>query len=145
MFGFQSSNILIKKRKVKFRFKEDIEFHEVLLDRLVQKKEEETDGISEKKIEKPLLRKILQGFLFFVFLLLFVLFAKTFQFQILQGENFSALAEENKFIIHQIQAERGVIYDQFLNQLVFNRPSFDLILDVRSLPRDEDEKLKVLK
>jgi len=131
-------------RKIKLRFKEDIEPQEILLDKLAQKREEGL-GISEKKLEVPLLRKILQGFLFFVFLLLIVLFAKTFQLQIIQGENFSALAEENKFIIHQIQAERGVIYDQSLNQLVFNRPSFDLILNVGSLPSDQGKKIKILK
>ncbi len=134
----------LQNKKITLHSESDIEFHEILLDKLVQKKEEETAAISEKKIERPLLRKILQAFLFFVFLLLFVLFVKTFQLQIIQGENFSALAEENKFIIHQIQAQRGVIYDRDLNQLVFNQPSFDLVVDIRNLPQDESQKLKVL-
>jgi hypothetical protein len=64
---------------------EDIEPHEILLDSLAKKKEEEW-GISGKKIEVPLYRKILQGFFVFCFLLILVLFARTFQLQVLQGK-----------------------------------------------------------
>ncbi len=135
----------LRNKKIKLHSKSDIEFHEVFLDKLVQRKEEETIGVLEEKIEVPLLKRVFQGFLFFVFLLLFIFFVKTFYIQIIQGERFSALAEGNKFIIHQVQAGRGVIFDRSLNQLVFNRPSFDLVLDIRNLPQDEDEKSRVLK
>jgi len=143
MFAFPFSREL-KKRKVKLRFREDIEPHEIFLDKLAQKKEEEL-GISEKKFEVPLLKKILQGFLIVSFILILILFVKTFQLQVIESKNFSALAEGNKFIIYQIRAERGVIYDQGMRQLVFNQPSFDLVADIRDLPQNEDEKLKVLR
>jgi len=115
----------LRNKKIKTRFKEDIEPQEVLLDSLAQKKEEDL-GISEKKIEVPLPKKVLSTFYIVFLILIFTLFAKSFQLQFLNDEKLSALAEENKFIIYSIQATRGVIYDKDGNQLVFNRPSFDL-------------------
>lgn len=143
MFEFRLANEL-KKRRVGLYSKEEIEPHETLLDKLAQKKEEEL-GISAKKFEVPLLKKVLQLLLVFVFILNSVIFAKTFQFQVIEGKNLSALAEENKFIIYQIQAERGVIYDRNFLQLVFNQPSFDLVCRKIDLPQDEARREKVLK
>lgn len=143
MFEFRQSKEL-KNKKLKTRFKEDIEPQEVLLDSLAQKKEEEL-GISEKKFEVPLSQRTLQGFLVISLILIFTLFGKNFQLQVNEHKNLSALAEGNKFKIYQIRAERGVVYDRAGNQLVWNIPSFDLVLDIRDLPKDEDEKLKVLK
>lgn len=134
----------LKNKKIRTRFKEDIEPQEILLDALAQKKEEEIK-VSEKKFEVLLPTRILQGFLVFSLILILILFAKTFQLQIIQGESFSAQAQKNKFIFHQIQAARGVIYDKDLNQLVSNLASFDLICDKTDLPQDEDKKIEVLK
>ena len=142
MFSFQSSN-KYKNRKVSIRSKEDIEPHEILLDSMAKKKEEEW-GITEKKFEVPLYRKILQGFFVFCFFTLLALFLKTFQMQFFEGEKFYAMAEENKFLIRQIQSERGVIYDQDLNQLVSNKPSFDLVANMKELP-EEAEKERILR
>jgi len=116
----------------------------VFLDSLARKREAEL-GISGRKFEVPLSKKILKGFLVFVIVLLFILFAKTFQFQVLENKKFSALANENKFIIHSIRAARGVIYDNKGEQIVFNKPSFDLVLNKRLLPSSDFEKIKILK
>jgi len=137
-----SSNGL-KNQKVK-KPPLDIEPHEILLDKLAKREEEEL-GISEKKLEVPLLKIILQGLLIFSLLLFLLLFAKTFQFQILDHKNLVALAEGNKYILKAIQAERGVIYDWDLKQLVFNQPSFDLVLEKANLPQAESERNKILK
>jgi penicillin-binding protein 2 len=142
MFKFQSKGF--KNKRIRFTSSEEIEPHEILLDSLAKKKEEEL-GISEKKIEVPLYRKILQGFFVFCFLVIFILFVRTFQIQVMEGKKFTALAEENKFIIRQIQAERGVIYDSNLTQLVSNKPSFDLVATVSELPKTESEKEKMIK
>jgi len=115
----------LKNKKIKTYFKEDIEPQETLLDDLAKKREEEF-GISEKKFETPLSKWIFQGFLILSFLSFFILFFRALQLQILEREKYLALANENKFVIYQIKAERGVIYDRNGIQLVFNRPSFDL-------------------
>ena len=143
MFEFHLSREL-KKRKVRVRFKEDIEPQETFLDSLAQKKEEELE-ISQRKFETPLSKNILQGFLIFIFVLISFLFVRTLQFQVIEGKDLSLLAEGNKFKIYQVRAERGVIYDTEGNQLVWNKPSFDLVLDKKSLPEQIDEKEKVLK
>lgn len=131
-------------KKVRTKFREDIEPHDVLIDSLAQKKEEEI-GVTEKKFEVPLSRRSFWFFLAFTFILISLLFIKTFQLQILENQKFLAQAKENKFIISSIKAERGIVYDNNLNQLIFNRPSFDLVLDKETLPEDENEKTRVLK
>ncbi len=131
-------------RRKRFKQKRDLEPHEIILDKLAKEKEEEW-GISIKKINIPLLDKTLKGFLLVLFLTMIVLFLKTFQLQILEGENFKALANENKFIIKSIEAQRGVIYDTSLKQLVFNIPQFDLVLKKENLSQIQKDKESVLK
>ena len=132
-------NRVIKNKKEK-----EIEPQEIFLDQLAQKKETEL-GISEKKFEILLSKKILQGLLIIVIILIIGLFLKTFQLQVLKNKKFLALAEENKFIINSIQANRGVIYDSKGEQLVFNNPSFNLILNKDDFPKSDLEKERVLK
>jgi len=132
------------KRKLKLRFVKNIEPHEILLDRLAKRGEEE-GGVSKRKIEVPLLKNIIQRFLFFSILVLSVLFLRTFQFQVLEGENFLAQANENKYFWRKIQAERGVIYDSNLKQMVFNLLSFDLVCKKNSLPQSEIEQEEILR
>jgi len=128
-----------KKNTIQIAFKEDIEPHEILLDSLAEKEEKQL-GLSEKKFEVPLLKKIIQGLFIFCFLVISLLLFKTFQLQVIEGKNFNQLAEKNKFIIHQIQAERGVIYDKNMEQLVFNKSTFDLVCEgeiVKNLSHQE--------
>jgi len=143
MFEFLSS-IKFRNKRVDRKYQKDIELQEIFLDQLAQKREAEL-GIPERRLEVPVSRKILKGLLFCIIAFLFVLFAKTFQFQILENEKYSVLANENKFIFHSIKAERGVIYDSQGEQIVFNQPSFDLILDKDKLPENESERIRVLK
>lgn len=118
-----------KRRTIQLAFKDDIEPHEILLDSLAEKKEKDF-GFSEKKLEVPLLKKIIQGLFVFCFFIILILLFRTFHLQVVEGKSFIQLAERNKFIILQIQAERGVIYDRNLEQLVFNKSTFDLICEV---------------
>ena len=118
----------LKKKKI--RFNKDIEPQEIFLDYLAQKKETEL-GISERKLEVPLSKRILRGFLIFITILILAFLVKTFHLQVLEHKKFLALAQEKKFIIHSIQSSRGVIYDSKGKQLVFNKPSYDLFFDKR--------------
>jgi penicillin-binding protein 2 len=127
---------------LKYNF--EIEPEEVLLDKLAKKKEEEM-GIFEKKFEVPIFKTALFRFFLFLILLLLFLYLRTFQLQIIQAKDFQIKSEKNKFLISKIRAERGVIYDQNFKQLVFNKPTFDLILKKSELPKDEKEKEKILK
>ncbi len=134
---------MFEKRKVDLETHE-IEPQEIFLDSSAQNQEKQF-GLSEKKLETPISKNILQGLFVFVLILNLFLLAKTAQYQIVQGENLSTLSERNKFKIYQIKAGRGVIYDSEGKQLVWNKPSFDLILDKKSLPQSDSEKTEVLK
>jgi len=130
------------KRKNKSYFK-DVEPHEVLLDAL-SKKNEEKWGFPKKRIETPLLEKVFKGFSIFSFLLIFSLFVRTFQLQIIQGQEFLEQSSSNKYISYKIQSERGVVYDKDLKQLIFNIPNFDLICNKEKLPSLEEERSIIL-
>ncbi len=135
----------IKRRKIKFSSAfSGIEPQEIFLDSLSQKKEKEL-GFPEIRFEVSLSKRILKLLFFFILVIIFLFFAKTFQIQIIDNNKYKALAEENKFVSRLIQASRGVIYDSNGKQLVFNKPSFDLILDKRNLPFSDSERKKNLK
>ncbi|MFH1643231.1 MAG: penicillin-binding protein 2 [Patescibacteria group bacterium] len=139
---FESKDSLnFKKRKIKRSF--DLEPQEILLDRLAQKKALDL-GISEGRFEVPLSGEIIQlTYILFVFIVL-LLFNRVFQLQVVQGKDYSARAENNKFIVYQIKATRGVIYDKNMKQLVFNQPSFDLVCFDDNLPKDDVEKKDII-
>jgi penicillin-binding protein 2 len=122
----------------------EIEPEEVLLDKLAKKKEEEM-GIFEKKFEVPIFKTTLFRFFLFLIFLLTILYLRTVQLQIIEAREFQIKSDSNKFLISKIKSERGVIYDKNFKQLVFNRPSFDLILKKDDLPKDKKEKERVLK
>lgn len=124
---------LKKFKKSKIKRRKEIEPQEVFLDNLAKKKEREV-GISEKKIEVPLSKKIIFGvFSLFVFFALIGM-GQAFYLQVLKNKDFIAKAEENKFITQFISSSRGVIYDINGKQLTYNNPSFDLIYNQNSEP-----------
>jgi len=134
---------IFRSKKIKRPFSPDLEPHEIFLDNLAQKKEAEL-GISEKRFEVPLSGRILKVFLLFAVVLIFFLFFKTFQLQVLRYKDFLVRAQENKFIIKSVQSSRGVIYDSKGIQLVFNKSSFDLVVDKKELPGSDLERKRIL-
>ena len=130
-----------KNKKVKLKLREEIEPQEVLLDALSQKEE----LISQRKLEVPLQKKILVRFCFLFLFVFFLFFLKSFQLQILQKKEFSNLAKSNYQRVYFKRANRGVIYDQNFNQLVFNDLSFDLIVEKKDLPKSSKEREDIFK
>jgi penicillin-binding protein 2 len=135
-------NLNLAKKRIKFSSLDEIAPEEIFLDSLAQKKE---NDFFEKKFEVPLSKNISRIFFAFIFVLISVLFINNFRFQVLERDKFLALADGNKFIIQKVRAERGIIYDRNLRQLVFNQPSFDLVAEKSNLPKIEQEKFKILK
>jgi penicillin-binding protein 2 len=142
MFEFQSSHDFRKKMISKENF--NLEPQEILLDKLAKRQAGKL-GVSERKLEVPLSKNVLRLLYLISLSLILILLYRTFQLQIVEGDKFSALAEGNKFITYQIQAVRGVIYDKDFEQLVFNKPSFDLICYKNKLPKEESQRSKTLK
>src|SRR3989344_5758664 len=82
--------------------------------------------------------------IYIIFLLVFVsLFARVFELQIIEGDNFLGQAEENRYRVKVTHAPRGVIYDRNGVVLARNTPSFNVSLD--SLSISEEEKSSIFK
>lgn len=122
----------------------ELEPHEVLLDKLTREKEKEI-GISEKKLEVPVSQKNLLFLLIFSFSLFFLLFLRCFYLQIMKGNEFLRKAQANRFLIRNLQAERGIIYDKNFTQLTFNIPQFDLVFKKENFPPEKEKREKILK
>jgi penicillin-binding protein 2 len=128
-----------KKKKRDF----DLEPHEILLDRLAKEKEREMN-ISEKRLEKPFL------FPFYLLLsLLFLLFSfyclRLFWLQIIKGKDYLFLSQANQYYFLKTEAARGIIYDQNLVQLSFNKKTFDLVCEKNKFSKGEiDSSLELL-
>jgi penicillin-binding protein 2 len=110
----------------------EIEPHEVFLDNLAQKKEEEF-GTSKRRLEVSLPKNTLRIFSGLVFLLFLFLLGRSAQIQFVEGDYFSSLATRNILSISSVQTSRGVIYDRNHSQLVFNSPQYNLHFNKRKL------------
>ncbi|HSK31317.1 MAG TPA: penicillin-binding protein 2 [Candidatus Limnocylindria bacterium] len=80
-----------------------------------------------------------------LYLLLFVAFLglsfRLVHLQIIQGERYTFLSENNRIRIKRVPGTRGMIFDRHGQLLVDSRPSFDLIF----VPEDSDEPEKTLR
>ncbi len=130
-------------KDLKIKYKKDIEPQEIFLDALSEKSQRQ--GISGKRIELPIADKTLFRFYAFFFIIMMIFLAQVFYLQTIKKEKFSAIAENNKFIIFSLNAQRGVIYDKNMKQLVYNIPAFDLVCYKNKLPKDKEEKQEILR
>jgi len=93
---------------------------------------------------KSILNKRLLLFIYILFLGLVIILSKSFYAQILKGDYYRTLAENNRIRIRPIVAERGIIFDRFGKQLVQNVPNFSLSIVPQDLPIDKVKKQEVL-
>ncbi len=127
-------------RKIKKRRAKEIEPHEVFLDNLAQKKEQEY-GTSKKRLEVSLSPVALKTFSFLLIFLFLVLFGRSFQLQFINDDHFSALASRNISSISSVQLLRGVVYDRNHKQLVYNSPQYDLSFRGKDVSSGKKEAL----
>lgn len=125
----------LEKFKVKRRFKEEIEPEEILLD---SKRLKESPDSEKEKIEKPIKENILKIFLIFIIVILGALFFKSFELQIIKGNYWQSLAEENRVRSYPIQPLRGIIYDKNKIPLAINIPKLDLTIIPNDLTKRKD-------
>lgn len=83
-------------------------------------------------------------FLFFIFVELFVLLCQAGYLQIVKGKYYREMAEGNRIRFERIKVERGVIYDRNFKLLVKNIPNFSLSVIPADLPKNKDEKSKII-
>lgn len=121
------------------RKKEEIEPEEILLDKLSEERNNETF-----KLEISLSYKILIFTKIFFLISIISLFGRTVYLQIIEREKYTLLSKKNFERVYYLHPKRGIIYDRNRIQLVFNEKVSDLVLDKRDLPREEDEKERIL-
>jgi penicillin-binding protein 2 len=85
----------------------------------------------------------LNGLMFFLFAAFTILVIRLFYLQIIEGEEYRRLSENNCIRLQSIDAPRGLIFDKNRNLLVDNRPSFDLSIIVRDAKPVEETVQKL--
>jgi len=123
----------------------EVEFQDVFLDKFVGDQEAGVSVLAEGKLEVPIKKWLLWGLYAGFLVIVFTFFGKTFYLQAFAGGKLQKMAEENTIRSLPLVSERGVIYEQSMKQLVFNRPSFDFVCDKRDLPEDREEKERILR
>lgn len=105
------------KYKIKRFEDEDIKPEETLADALS----------SHSSLELPISKGVFGSFFIFISLIMLFFIFKSFQMQIVNGKNFSFLAEQNSPSDYELSGLRGIIYDSEHRPIVANVPVFDLI------------------
>ena len=83
--------------------------------------------------------------LFFgIFFIFFIIFARVFILQIIKGDEYRELAEGNRIRLLPITSERGIIYDRYNKDLLSNIPGFSLTIVPQDLPKNQDERNKII-
>lgn len=115
----------LKKYFIKNKLGSAIEAEEIFLDA------EAARSIEVKgKMERPIGRRNFILFYCFIMVCLLIILARAGYLQAVKGGYYHNLAQGNKLRIYPIVAPRGIIYDARQNPLVYNAPSFDIIIDI---------------
>lgn len=136
------------KYRIKRLSRESIEAEEIFLD---SKKLKESTDAEREKLETPLKKRRIYFLYFLIIFLLLILFVKVINLQIIKGNYWRSLADENRIRSYPIQALRGIIYDRNGKQFVFNKPGFNLsvipadLLKQEAMPKILDYLAEILK
>lgn len=82
---------------------------------------------SHSIIEHPMSQNVVRAMYGIVCCIIAIFFVQAFRLQIIEGKNFSMLADQSRFHRYSVPALRGIIYDRHGRPLVENAPVFDLV------------------
>lgn len=122
------------------REKHFLDPEEVLLD----KKAKETRDENLESLEWPISPFLIKGVLALSLILFSIIFLRVFYLQVVEGKYYQDRAENNRTYYYVINAPRGIIYDRFHQPLVFNSPSFSLVMIPLDLPKQEKERYELI-
>lgn len=88
--------------------------------------------------------KKIRWFYLLLLLGLMILFAKSFYLQVIRGDYYFSLAEENRTKVEYTKADRGIIYDRNGVPLVQNVFGFSLVIVPADLPKDDARRNEVI-
>lgn len=123
---------------VKNKDKETLEVEELFLDSVIGE---------ESKMEIPLGVKNIKLAKNLIFLIFLIFLFQAFYLQIIKGRYYAEISENNYKRVIAIKSPRGIIYDKYYKQIVFNMPIFDLVVipyDFLKEKESVDEKIKKL-
>jgi len=132
-------NKKLRNYRVRQIVKEAIEPEEILLDAA------KAPELENQKIEVPIRPKTFKLFLWLIVAGFLVLAGQSFYLQIIKGATYGQMAERNSVRSFPIFASRGIIYDRTMKQLVYNVPSFDLVVTPQDLPKDLARRNSIIK
>lgn len=99
--------------------------------------------VLQQESNRQLIQQRLNRFRFPVLLVFFLLAARLWQLQIIQGAEYALKAEHNRIRTIELVAPRGTIMDRNGIPLVENRPSFEVLL-YREAIKDKDATIRFL-
>jgi len=124
----------MKVYKIKKSLKETIEPEDILLDAA------RSEELENQKIEVAIRPKNFKIFAVLLLVGFLILTGRAAYMQIWQGGTYQDLANNNRTRSFPLLASRGIIYDRNYKQLVYNIPSFDLVVTPQDLPRDLQQR-----
>ncbi|MBI2574135.1 MAG: hypothetical protein HYV78_01960, partial [Candidatus Wildermuthbacteria bacterium] len=136
---------LSDKRGRQFRLKtspQEVEFQEVFLDALAQ--QQRAEELGERKLEIPLSHRVMRALFIAFFGIVSVFMLKAFAMQTFSHDAFALASQKNSARRISLLSGRGVIYDSAMKQLVYNKPSYDLVCDKRDMPQQRAQKEELL-
>jgi len=140
MFGF----LRIGKNKNKLAFdSREIEPHEIFYDHLAKTHEENLD-LGEKKFEISLPKKSLRLPLVMAAVFFLITLFRVVELQLVEGAGFARQSEQNRYLFHKVQSDRGIIYDKDFKPLVENLSTFDLECSNARFPSAPAERQKII-
>jgi len=91
-----------------------------------------------KTVNSDWFNQRITGVIFCIAAAFSVLFIRVFYLQVMEGESYRRLSENNSIRLQSVDAPRGLIFDANRSLLVDNRPSFDLGIIIKDAkPLDE--------
>lgn len=127
----------LNKYRIKISSKETIDPEEIFLDSYKLKQKIYANDSVEGRLEAEMSGKSFVLFLIVIFSVLFFFIARAGELQLLKGEYYKKRALDNRTRSIVAKAPRGIIYDRFYNQLVYNSPSFDILVIPGELPKSQ--------
>lgn len=121
----------MKKYFIKNSLDKNIEPEEVFLD---------SDNQEKQKIEFPFDSKRFLNLKKIIILVFILLAVQAGYLQIIKGKYYRKRAQGNYVKTDYLKAPRGIIYDKFGRQIVFNSPSFDLVLIPADFFRNKNQQ-----
>jgi len=96
-----------------------------------------------EKLEKPISPFLIRIILLIGLGLIFLIAGRSFALQVIKGQDYQQRADNNRIRFSIINAPRGIIYDRFNNPLVYNSPSFSLVMVPLDLPSPEEKEILI--